>query len=47
MNPPAVDVPRQIVQVVVEARALMAEIRAHFDLDRRGKDSHDRTAIPG
>lgn len=39
MTPPPVEVPPAVAQVVVELRVLMQEIRTHFDLERRGKDT--------
>lgn len=48
MIPPSRDVPPAVVQVVVEFRELLKEIRNHYDLDRRGKDhQHGRAGVVG
>ena len=38
MTPPDREVPPAVVQVVVEWRAILQEIRTYYCLDRRGKD---------
>ncbi len=43
MTPPPKEVPPAVVQVVVEFKTLMQDIRTHFDLDRRGKDTQHGT----
>ena len=43
MVPPGQEIPPAVVQVVTEWRTLMRDIREHFDLERRGKDTpHER-----
>lgn len=37
MIPPSKEVPPAVVQVVVEFKTLMQDIRAFYNLDRRGK----------
>jgi len=39
MTPPPREVPPAVVQVVVEFRVLLQEIRTAYSLDRRGKDT--------
>ena len=39
MVPPPREVPPAVVQVVVEFRVLLQEIRTAYSLDRRGKDT--------
>jgi len=39
MAPPDREVPPAVVQVVVEWRMLLQEIRTVYSLDRRGKDT--------
>jgi hypothetical protein len=38
MVPPSREVPPAVAQVVIELRVLFADIREHFNLERRGKD---------
>jgi hypothetical protein len=47
MVPPSREVPPAVVQVVIELRALMADIREYYNLERRGKDGpHERVGEP-
>lgn len=46
--PPDITIPPAVVQLVVEYRVLLAEIRTHYGLERRGKDiPHERDGEPG
>jgi hypothetical protein len=47
MIPPGRNVPPAVAQVVIEWRALLSDIRAYYNLERRGKDtSHERAGEP-
>lgn len=43
MIPPDRTIPPAVVQVVVEWRALMSDIRNYYNLERRGKDIQHET----